>query len=447
MRVLIIGAGEVGASIAKRLSLEGQDVTVIDPDRTKLEYLQTLADVNTIEGDGTDIDILRQAGLEKASLIISVTDSDKVNILVSLLAYLYGKKEAVRIARIRDKKLSSDQRLLSHCGITFPTNPDLLTAQRLFYLLNYAEAVEIMEFGNGRIIIIGFKVNETHKFIEKKLMELKQELKHPVLISAIKRNSSVIIPRGEDKIKAGDIIYIITEAKKLDSVLNEFGFKTYKLKSVVISGISNCGIYLAEIFSQKGIDTKVIGSSREKCEKLASLLEDVTVICGDPTDPDILEEENISFCDAFIAADKDEHQNILAALLAKQMKVKRSCCIIEKHKDVPVLEQIGIDIVLSPYMIAASHILQFVRRGKILKTDIFGDEQAEAIYFAPQPGSFLVKKPLKDLDLPRECLIGAIFRDGDIIIPDGNTLIRATDRVLLITLSSKVTQIEKKLSV
>lgn len=446
MDVLIIGAGEIGSSIAKKLSNEKQDVTIIDTNGDKLDYLKEMADLNTIQGDGTDIEVLKQAGVEKASLIIAVTEKDEINIIVSLLSYLHGKRDATRIARIRDKKLCQDEKLLKSCGITLAINPDLLTAQRIFYLLNYAEAVDIMEYGEGKITIIGVKVSEDHKIVGKNLAEIKSEVKIPMLISAIKREADLIIPRGDSVLQPKDIIYIIAETKKIDNLLNELAFKVSKLKSVTISGFSECGTYISQNFASKGISTKIISSSREACEHLASILENVTVVCGDPTDPDMLKEENIDATDAFIAADKDEHQNILAALLAKQMGVKRSCCIIDKHKDVPVLEKIGIDIVISPYMVAASNIIQFVRRGKILKTDIFGDEQAEAIFFAPRPGSSIVNKPLKELELPKESLIGAIFRNGDVIIPDGNSIIRATDSVLLITLASKVSALEKKLS-
>lgn len=444
-RCVIVGAGEVGYHIAERLSHEKWDVVVVDQDQTRLEWVTNSLDVQTLYGHGSSPQVLKQAGISESHLLIAVTDSDEINIVACLVADKYAPPTCKKVARIRNSDYTVDPTLFrKELGIDFHINPEEAATRKLLRLLETPQATDIISFAEGKVLLLGLVLPEGSPFYGKTFAEL--GTMYPdrrVLVAAIERDGEMIIPRGDNEICPGDTLFLVAKPEKLNAVLGGLGIEVRPLRNVAIAGGGRIGELLARHLEERGILVRLIERDRRLCQELAERLHRVMVLHGDAADRNLLREENISQMDAFVAVSPDEEANILSALLARRMGTGHVFSLVNKMSYSPLVRQLGLDAAISPRQLAANLILHFVRRGKVLQVNALGEESAEAIEFVAGTGSDLLGIPLREARLPRNSIIGAIVRDGEVIMPSGDTCVMPGDRVIVFALQGAVAEVER----
>ena len=449
MSFIIVGAGEVGYHLASRLSQEKMDVVVIEKDEGKVKRVIDTLDVQAIHGSGSSVETLKQAGIEDADMLIAITNSDEVNMISCLVASAQSKVP-IKIARIRNPEYARNSGIMgeNYLNIDLAINPELEMVRAISRLVEIPDATDVVEFAEGRVRISGIKVDPHSYVIGKKLRNLsKENEKHDIIIAAIFRDDQVIIPRGDDIIQENDLVYAVTESKKIITVTNFFKEKEQRVQRIMILGGGEIAVELAQRLEKKSIKIKIIEHNEQRCTEIAEKLEKTIVLRGNGTDRELLEEENIKDVDVFISVSEDEQTNILVSLLAKRLGAKKVISLINNLAYASLISNIGVDVVISPHLAAISRILQFIRKGKVLSVASFTKENAEAIEIIALDTSDLVNKPLRDIKFPKGAIIGAVVRDKDIIIPTGDTIILPGDRVIIFTLTSAIPLVEKTLMV
>lgn len=449
MSIIIIGAGEVGYHLAQRLSQEKQDVVVIDRDPEKIRRIQNSLDVQAIHGSGGSISLLRQAGIAEASLLIAVTNSDEVNMISCLVAGLQNKVPR-KVARVRDPDYSALLPLFDkdHLDIDLVINPDREVVDMILKLMEVPGAVRVADFADGLVRMVGLPIREGNPLIGNSLGEIRR--KYPeanTLIVAIQRGGKIFIPKGDDALQAQDIVFSVSPRDKVNETIEILGNKRRTIKKVMILGGGLIGLQLALGLESRDIQVKVIEQDEARCLEIAEKCHKVVALKPDGVLQDVMIEENVGEMDTFIAVTEDEESNVMLSLLAKKLGTKRVITLINKVVYSPLVHSLGIDVVVSPRLAALNRILQFLRRGKILSVSTLPDENAEAFEAVALDTSDLVGRPLKDINFPKEAIIGAVVRDSQVIIPGGKTVIRPGDRVTIFTLTSAIPKVEKALTV
>ncbi len=449
MKIIILGAGEVGYNVARRLSEEDHDVTVIDQDPEMIHRLSENLDVQYILGQGSSPSVLKEAGLKKADMLVAVTNSDEINIIACLFAKVESE-HTIRIARIRNREYMQHKEIFEESGlnINLIINPESEVVKSVLTLLQVPGASDVIDFAGGKVRLIGMNVKSNPALAGRKLSEFKtSSMTHPFLIGVIIRGDRMIIPRGEDMILPNDFIYIIVEESSLIGMLKLCNIEHRPLRRVMIVGGGNLGTTLAEQFDKSDIKAKIIEKNSNKCLHLAETLNKVTVLNGDGTDRELLKEENIQETDAVISVTGDEETNVLVSLLAKQMGAKKTITRISKFGYIPLVHAIGLDAVVSPRLSAVSAILQYIRRGKVVSVASLKGESAEAIEVVALETSDIVGKPLKNVGFPRGALVGAIVRGDRVFIPSGDAEVIPQDRLIIFSSREAIPDVEKFLTV
>jgi len=444
MKVMIIGAGEVGFHLAIRLSRENQDVVVIDRSPEAVEQLSSL-DVQTFQGTGSDPEVLEEAGVRSAEVIVAVTDIDEVNMVACLIANALNRA-ATKIARIRSTALASFREIMSHdlLNISLVINPEEEVAKKVLKLLEVPGASDVVDLADGLVKLVGVRCSARSELSGIKLADLPgRPQSEKFLVAAISRGEQLIIPRGQDKIMAGDLVYLIFQPKYLAEIMALFGTALISLKRVMIVGGGALGFHLASSLEKTDISIKIIERRQERCDFLVENLRRATVLKGDGTDQALLEEENITDTDALVAVTDDEEENVLISLLAQRMGVRQTITRISKFSYLPLVNAVGLERIISPRMSAANAILQSIRRGKILSVTQIKGEEAEVIESEALASSHLVGRPLAKLKFPAGAIIGAIIRDGQLLVPGGESVIQPKDRVIIIARREAIPAVEK----
>jgi trk system potassium uptake protein TrkA len=446
MSIIIIGAGEVGYNVARRLSREREDIVVIDKDEAKIKRVSETLDVYAIHGSGSSMAVLRKAGIDKAEIVVAATDSDEVNMVSCLVAGVQAIVP-VKIARIKDSEYASNMLILGEdrLDIDLVINTDQEMVNSIIRILETPAALDVVDFANERIRMASVFVQEGNPIIGRHMLDLKilyPDL--PVIIAAIYRDNQVIVPSGKDKIMERDLVFIIGEPATIAAMLAPLNrYHNSALKRIMIFGGGSVGFNLAKSLEEKGIHPKIIEPDEERCAFLASALDKTMVLRGDFTSHELLEEENISEMDAFVAVTPDEEKNILIALFAKRMGARRVVASINRAAYLPLVYQIGVDVAISSSLIAVNKILQHIRRGKIANVVTLLEDQAEVIEIEALETSDLINKRLKDLHLPKGVLVGAIFRGEELVVPSGETTIVPGDKVAMVVAADAMKQVEK----
>ncbi|MBM4140221.1 MAG: Trk system potassium transporter TrkA [Nitrospira sp.] len=444
MRVIIVGAGEVGYQIAKFLSLEAIDVVVIDKDRSKLKRIIEEMDVAVIEGEGGDPSALKEAEADRADILLAVTDRDETNMIACLLAKVFNIPR--KIARIRNPEYFKNEKLLSkeNLDINPAINPELELAKAIVRLLEVPLATDVEDFEAGLVKVIGFKVPEKTPLIGKSLKDLGASLNKNFLIGIIEREDRTIIPSGKDVIKGGDIIYIPVKKGEVENTVALFGVPAKPAKKIMLLGGGRIGYYIASTAELRA-DVKIIEKDEERCEFLSRNLKKSLVLHGDGADKKLLIEENIGDMDVFITVSNNDELNIMSSILAKKLGVQKTIAIVNKTDYIPLAHSLGLQAVLSPRLITASTILRYVRRGDILSLTAIADDKAEIIEARIGNTSQLIGKTLKEAQ-PKASIIGAIIRDEEVIIPSGSDKIIKGDKLIIFTLRESIKEVEKILT-
>ena len=447
MRVLIVGAGEVGFHIAQRLSEENKDVFLIDKDPEKVRRITDNLDVQAILGSGTSPQMLRNLGIKDADLLLAATDSDEVNLIACLLARNLNPY-IIKVARVRNPEYLEEKELFGPdlLGVDQIINPESAMVETIRNLMLVPQASDVIDFVDGKIKLVGITVGPDSPLTGRQLLSFK-ETGRDILVGAILRGDQVIIPHGEDTIQADDLLYAIVRTDELESIFKAFALKDKEVKRVIIVGAGQTGVSLATALDKDKVNVKVIERDMLRCSDLAQKLERVTVINGDGTDKDLLQEENIGGLDLLVALTGDEESNVLISLLAKGLGAKKTITRISKLSYIPLVSAIGLNTVISARLSVIRAFLQYLRRGRIISVAPLKGEHAEAIEAEALETSDIIDVPLSKIKLPKGSLIGAIVRGDEIIIPGGSHEIKAGDRLIIFALQKALPKLEKLLTV
>ena len=449
MKVIIVGAGEVGFHVASHLSLENKDVVVIDKNADAVRRVSDTLDVQAINASGSSPVVLEEAGIQNAEIILAVTDSDEINLSACLAANMISPTTK-KLARIRNADYDKYYEMLSAHAPNIDTiiNPEIEVVKTIDQLMCVPGAVDVGEFADGRIKFVGVYLDQNAQLAGIRLAELPARTgpARP-LIAAVVRDEELIIPRGNDRLQAGDLVYFISEEAKLLETLAVFDKYEQPIDRVLIVGGGRLGFRLASFLEEKSIQCKIIEINPGRCAILAEKLNKSVVLCGDGSDQALLAEENIRDIDVVVTLTDDEETNILTSLLATRMGAGKSITKISKFSYFPLMKTIGIEQVVSPRLSAINTILQHVRKGKVISAISIKGEQAEVIEAVALETSDIVTKPLKNIAFPKGSIVAGIIRKENVIIPNGESVIEPDDRIIIFAERQAIPKIEKFLSV
>ena len=438
MRIVIIGLGTSGKTILQNLASEGHNVTIIDEDKEKVESLIEKYDVTGVVGNGACMDILKEGGVKGADLAIVLTDSDELNIFTCLVAKKIGVKNT--ITRVRNPDYSEQiMQMQDELGISMIVNPEKDTASEIFNLINLPSIGQMEHFGDGRALLVEIVAEKGCSLIGQTLISIGRSLATKVLICAVQRNHEVIIPTGNFVVREGDRIHLTSDAKSIHDFLAEIKLVNTPLKRIMIVGGDKIGYYLSEELSRKKYKIKLIESNRETAEELAESLPKVTVIHGNGTHHDLLLEEGIEVMDAFVALTNTDEENMVISMFANKMKVRKTITQIKGDDLYGMLDELGINNIVSPKNIVADRIISYIRaisnkRGSnVLTLYRLVNNQVEALEFLAKKKDKAYGKPLKELKFKKDCLVACIIRNDEVIIPNGNDSIQMGDKVIVVT--------------
>lgn len=439
MKIVIIGLGTIGKTILKNLVNEDHTITIIDEDKDKVESLIEKYDVSGVVGNGASMDIQKEAGVRGADLAIVLTDSDELNIFTCLVAKKLGVKNT--ITRVRNPDYSKQiMDMKDELGISMIVNPERDTATEIFNLINLPSIGQVDHFGNGRALLFEIVAEKGCSLIGQTLISIGKTLSSRVLICAVQRGQEVIIPTGNFLIKEGDRIHITADAKSLRDFISEINLVRSPLKRIMIVGGSKIGYYLSDELSKKKYKIKLIESDKQTAEELAESLPKVTVIHGNGTQHDLLLEEGIEAMDAFVALTNTDEENMVVTMFANKLNVRKTITQIKSDDLYGMLDELGINNIVSPKNIVADSIVSYIRaiankRGSnVLTLYRLVNDQVEALEFsAKRKQDKIYDKPLKELKIKKDCLIACIIRQDEVVIPDGNSCIKIGDNVIVVT--------------
>lgn len=430
----------MGTEIAHRLSEEGHDIIVIDRNESQLAKINETLDVLTVKGNGSSSQLLKDIGVSDSDLLVSVTDSDEINMISCMTAKRVGI--ARTIARIRDPDYVRDLVISKEdLGIDLVINPDYAASQEISRLLTMNLSVHTEHFANGKVQMAELTVEECNvDFAGMKIQDI--DLPKACLVVGISRKGEMIVPGGRDYIKPGDTIYVVGNNESINKIYAKFKRKRQRVHNVMIMGGGRIGLYLSEKLSKRGMKVKIIEQNMERCHELANRLSDVLILKGDGTDVDLLRREGIHEIDAFVAVTGFDEENLLMALLAKQLGAKRVVAKVSRPSYAPLVERLGVDAAISPRLITIGEIMRFIRGGRLLSLVLLLNEQAEVLEIIVQPESKMAGRTLSSSGLPKGVIIGAINRGERIIIPKGSEVIQADDRLVVFALGHVVHTVE-----
>ena len=449
MKVIIVGAGEVGFHIASHLALENKDVVVIDNNPEATRRISDNLDVQIVMGSGSSPVVLEEAGIQQSEIILAVTNSDETNLVACLVANILSPSTK-KLARLRDADFDEYHRIFREYAPHIDTiiNPEIEVVKTIYRMMSVPGAVDVGEFADGRIKFVGVNLEDESRLSGVQLSDLPDIIgKARPLIAAVVREDELIIPRGNDRLEPGDLVYFISEEDKLLDTLSLFNKYDQPVNRALIIGGGRIGLRLASLLEENSIYCKVIEQNPDRCAYLAERLNKAIVLHGDGSDQGLLAEENIQDMDIVITLTKDEETNILASLLAKRMGARKSITRISKFSYFPLMNAIGLEQVVSPRLSAINTILQHIRKGKVLSAISIKGEQAELIEAVALETSEIVAKPLRNISFPKGAMVAGIIRKENIIIPSGDSVIEPDDRVIIFARREAIPKIEKILAV
>ena len=438
MKIIIVGCGKVGETLAAELGEEGNDITVIDLSKEKIKSISEKLDVMGIVGNGATNTTLREAGIAEADLLIAVTESDELNLLCCTIAKKSSKCRV--IARVRNPEYRVEAEYLKNeLELAMVINPEYAAAEEIARVLHFPVATNIDTFAKGRVELLKFKLSEENSLVGMPVKDVIAKLKCNILVCTVERGDEAYIANGNFVFEGGDLISIIASRKNAADFFRKIGYKQHSIKDIVVIGAGNITEYLCELLSGSGISVKVIETSYEKCEALSSLHRNVIVINGDRTDRELLIEEGIENTDAFVILSENDEENILLSLFAKASSRGKVITKINRSEYDDIIKHLVIDTSVYPKNITSDMIVRYVRAmkntlGSNVETmySVIKDK-VEASEFIVGESSLITGKTLATLKLKKDVLIAAILRKGELIIPHGHDMIEVGDAVIVVT--------------
>lgn len=449
MRVIICGAGQVGYGIAERLAAEDNEVSVIDTSPQLVQRVRDTLDVRGFVGHGSYPDVLSRAGADDAEMIIAVTLYDEVNMTACQVAHsLFGVP--TKIARVRAQSYleSFYSNLFSrdHLPIDVIISPEREVGDVVLRRIALPGASDVVQFADDQVTMMAIECREDCPVINTPLSQLSElfpDLNATVV--GVWRNESLFIPRSADQLVADDLVYVVCNRDQVRRTLSLFGHEETEARRIVIAGAGNIGAYVAGQIEQSGSRTnvKIVEANRERAVAVADNLRKTIVLHGSALDQQILHEADIQDAELMVALTNDDQVNVLSSVMAKNLGCKATLSLINDLGYQGFTSTLGIDASINPRAVTISRVLQHIRRGRIRQVHSVQKGQAETLEAEALETSPLVGKPLRDIDLPDDIRIGAIYRSGTVIRPDGNTVIKARDRVIIFAKTSAVKQVEQ----
>lgn len=446
MKIIIAGAGEVGFHLAKLLSFESQDITLIDNNRDALAYADTHLDIRVIRGDATSISVLKDSHVDRTDLVIGVTSSETTNITACVLAKQLGAKRT--IARISNTEFLDNKEEVGFTkfGIDELISPEALAASEIELLLNQSAFNDTYEFEDGALTMIGLHLSRTALFVDKTVKEvgsLYPDLKYVPI--AIQRYGTqyTLIPRGDTQFKEGDQVYFTTTEKGVDQIFKLSGKVKDDIKNVMILGGSSIGQKTARDLCESRFNVKLIENNKEKAFEIADDVPNCLVINGDGRNVELLQEESISEMDAFIAVTGNSETNIMSCLVAKSKGVKKTIALVENMDYFQLSHSIGIDTLINKKLLAANHIFRHIRQGEVVAMTRLNNMNAELLEFVVSSNSEVCNQKIKAIDFPRSAIIGGVIRNGIGMIALGEFQIQEGDRIVVCCLPQSIKKVEK----
>ena len=441
MKIVISGVGEMGSHLARMLSGNGHEITVIDSDQKLLSEVENLAEVITIEGDTTAFAVLRKAGVRRCDLFIAVNHDENQNILAAIMAKQLGAKKS--IARIDNNEYlePNNKEMFIDMGIDYLFYPEQVAAKEVANLLGYTTTADYVDFSGGLLSLVVFRLEPTSPLIGRKLMDLAVDGSIAEFrVVAMTRGTQTIIPRGQDEFFEGDMVYIIARKDVVKGVSELSGQKSVEVKSLMILGGSRIGVSVAEEL-QEQMDVKMVEYNGEKAYRLAERLDKTLIIHEDGRKLDAMLEEGLASIDAFLAVTGRSETNILAAMQAKRMGVKKVIAEVENLNYISLAESVGIDTIINKKRVSASNIFRFTMSTDVQAIRCLTGSEAEVLEFIVKPNSPATKNKIKDLRLPHDVIIGGIVRGDKVFIAVGDTAIQAYDRVVVFSMPDSIAKV------
>jgi trk system potassium uptake protein TrkA len=442
MKVMIVGAGKLGTKLATAMLNGAIEVTIIDSNQVVLDRLKDHLDVLTMNANGARKEVLEELNISSYDLMIAVTSMDENNMIISSMAKALGCKKC--IARIRNPEYSNQLDFIKKLyNIDHVVNPELATANEIMRYLLESYTFYFGDYAQGKVSLVNFNIRNLPDFVNTTVSNLNHL--DGLLITAISRNGTIIVPYGGTILEENDIIYVIGPREKIECLAKNLNASVdkKKVKKVMILGGGKIGYYLADSLTKRDINVKIIDSDIKKCRELADLLHNrALVIHGDGMDLNLLEEEDLAEMDAFIGVTGYDEENLFMSLRAKQLNINKVIAKISKQSYVSIIEKLGIDVALNPVNITASDILKYIRGGRVVSVSLLLDGQAEVTEIIASKSLTILDQPIQTLNLPRGIIIGAIVHNGEVTIPHGTSKIQAGDRIVVFSLLSEIPALE-----
>ena len=448
MKIIILGAGEVGGTLAKNLTKEASDITVVDTDGDRLRELQDRYDIRTVKGMASHPEVMRQAGAEDADMLIAVTNSDEINMVACQVAHSVFNTPT-KIARIRSRAYLSGGGIFRDeaMPVDYIVNPEEIITNDIKRLIDNPGALQVMDFANGQVQLVCVKAYYGGPLVDQELRYIRKHM--PMVdtrVAAIFRKNRSIIPEGSTVIEADDEVFFIAATKDIQSVMSELRRTERPNKRIVIAGGGHVGEGLAKAIEYK-YGVRIIERDRDRCYALSESLHRTIVLLGNASDRDLLLEENIEEADVFCAVTNDDEANIMSSMLAKSLGARKVITLINNPAYVDLIEGHDIDIVISPQQATLGSILTHIRRGDVVKVHSLrrgAAEAIEAIAHGDETSSKVIGRSLGDIELPTGTNIGAIVRGDDVLIAHDDIVVKPDDHLLLFLVDkTKISDVEK----
>ncbi len=442
MNIIIVGGGTIGFALAKKLTYEKHDITLIENSPERYNFLIQQLDASVVLGSGTSPSVLEEAGIRNADMMVAITNVDEVNLLASIAAKKYGVQKTV--ARVKNREFLSTKSPINAQAfkIDLLIHPESIVAQGTIKLLKQSAASDIIEFAHGRIILIGIHLDKTSPILKIPLKQLAAQYDDfPFRIVAIQRKEFTKIPRGDDILMPNDRIFVVMSRENTPRFIEITGKHNTPLDRIMILGGGQTGFLIAKAL-EKEHNVKIVESNIDKSHALAEKLKRSLIVKGDGRDINLLALEGIIEMDAFLAMTGDDETNIISCLLAKHLQVPRIICLINKPDYSPIIPTIGIDAFISKQALLVTGILKFIRRGNVISVASIPGVEAEAIELVANKNSKIIKKPLAKLSFPQNAIIGAVMRGEQVFIPTGNLQLQEGDKAVLFCLPGAIRKVE-----
>lgn len=442
MKIIILGAGQVGISTAEILAKEDNDITLIDNVASQVEGLQDRLDIRTIVGSASHPSVLEQAGGPDADLILAVTDQDEVNMAACQVAYTLFRTPK-KIARIRSVEYLTHTEIFSDDSIPVDViiSPEQLITQHVLHLIEYPGALQVVDFAGGKIQLVGLKAYHGGPLVGRELRTIREDL--PTVearVAAIYRHDRPIIPEGDTIIEPNDEVFIVAAAPHIPIVMSEFCAVEAPGQNIMLVGAGKIGLQLARTLEQNNYQVKLVEHGAERARQVAEQLDATIVLRGDAADEDLMLQENIDAMDVFCSLTNDDEANILSAMLAKRLGAHRAMALINRSAYVDLIESSVLDVAISPSLITVGSLLTHVRRGDTIAVHSLRRGAAEAIEtiaHGDATSSSVVGRRIEEILLPSGTRVGALLRNQEVIIPHHDTVIEAEDHVILFVIDKK----------